>query len=164
MDVRVCVTETYVPTEGLQAALPAYIMSTGGENPTITCVSSLSYILHVYGHIIRIVYAVVFNDCMLVVCFLTTHVSTLDFTIQLKTRNREEEYAGMLVGCKSADSQAIPFLSTNVTKEHGVRFKNNEMTCNGDTEVICTELFIPTTSRWKLVATTALHTTQHYRQ
>ena len=49
----------------------------------------------------------------------------------------------MLKHCNSANSQAIPFLSSNATKKHGVRFIFDDMTCEKGTEVVCTELFIP---------------------
>lgn len=55
----------------------------------------------------------------------------------------------MLKGCSGAES--IPILSTNRTNERGVRFISDEMTCEGDTKVTCTELFIPTKGGYKLV-------------
>ena len=71
---------------------------------------------------------------------LVTFILTIDWSIQLKTGNEEEVYAGMLKGCKSKNSQTIS------TDKHGLSFTTDEVPCEKGTEMTCAELFIPTKS------------------
>ena len=77
-------------------------------------------------------------DRQLIIILSQLYILTIDLSIQLKTGNKEEVYAGMLKRCRSKNSQTIS------TDEHGLSFTTDEVPCEKGKEMTCAELFIPT--------------------